>query len=78
MKTQFWNNSMFKGGKFYSVYLSNFAVELRDEENNYFGTARLVCSQRNYIDALDFAQSLACNRSMPLKNYSHFDMRYEY
>lgn len=69
---------MLEDGRVYSVYLSNSAVEIRDENDAYFGVARLVCTQRDYANALEYAQNLAQSKEIPLNNYSHFNTSYEY
>ncbi|MBD2260526.1 hypothetical protein [Pseudanabaena sp. FACHB-2040] len=61
----------------YSVYLSNFAVELRREKSDFSG-AQLVCSQNSYAKVLQFAEALAHSKEMPLQNYTQFERRYEY
>lgn len=69
---------MLKKTGLYSVYLTNFAVEIRDEGDDYLGSARFVCSHRSYSHTLRFAQDLAHRKDIPLRNYSHFETRYEY
>lgn len=64
--------------KLYSIYLSRFAVELRDQEKGCFGSAELVSSQSSYANGLKFAQDFARNQEMSLQNYAQFEVRYEY
>ena len=62
----------------YPIYLSEFAVELRNENDEYFGSAGLVCSQRGYDNNLEYAQDLALRNKVCLRNYNHFNTYYEY
>lgn len=64
--------------KVFSVYVSDFAVELRDDQSHYFGEGRLICSQRNYISLRKFAKNLALNRAIPLQDYTQSEMQYQY
>lgn len=62
----------------FSVYVSDFAVELRDDQSQYFGTGRFICSQRGYDSLLKFARKLACNRALPLRDYTRAEAQYQY
>ncbi|MBD1876688.1 hypothetical protein H6F75_24680 [Nodosilinea sp. FACHB-131] len=54
--------------RFYSVYLSRYAVELCNIDDSGTGDARLVCSQVNYHNAPNFALQLAHDKNLPLNN----------
>ena len=41
----------------FSVYVSDFAIELRDDGSEYAGDGRLLCSQRNYDSLLSGAEN---------------------
>lgn len=69
---------MLKDQKFYSVYLTEFAVEIRDEEKDCSGSAELVYGHHSYADVLRFAQELAQAKGVTVQNYSHFETLYEY
>ncbi|MGF1569263.1 MAG: hypothetical protein ACFCVD_14540 [Nodosilinea sp.] len=62
----------------FSVYVSEFAVEIRDDQSQYFGGGRLVCTQRNYDSLLKFARKLALNRAIPLHDYTRAEAQYQY
>lgn len=62
----------------YSIYLSDFAVELRQKENEKPGSLELVCTQNDYQSILQIAQNLASSKDMPLQNYAQFEIQYEY
>lgn len=64
--------------KLFSVYVSEFAVELRDDQGKYFGDGRLVCSQSSYNSLLKFAKKLAHNRTLPLQDYTRAEAQYQY
>lgn len=55
--------------KVYALYVSDLAVELRDNEDAYFGEARFVCSQVNYKNILEFAIDLAKSKQLAFQNY---------
>jgi hypothetical protein len=57
--------------RLFSVYISDVAVELHDDDSQYNGEGRLVCSQRNYDSLVKFAKNLALNRAIPLRDYTH-------
>lgn len=65
-------------GRNFSVYLSDFAVELRDDQGEYFGKGRLICSQKNYASLLKFAKKLSSARRVPLQDYTRFEAEYQY
>lgn len=62
----------------FSVYVSDFAVELRDDGGQYAGDGRLVCSQRNYDSLFKFAKNLSLNRAIPLRDYTRSEAQYQY
>ncbi|HEY9877951.1 MAG TPA: hypothetical protein V6D29_05815 [Leptolyngbyaceae cyanobacterium] len=62
----------------YSIYLSDFAIELRQKENKKPDSLKLICTQNNYQSILQIAQSLANSKNMPLQNYAQFEIQYEY
>ncbi|HIK46093.1 MAG TPA: hypothetical protein IGR64_14600 [Leptolyngbyaceae cyanobacterium M65_K2018_010] len=62
----------------FSVYVSDFAVELRDDQGEYFGNGRFVCSQRSYDSLLKFAKKWALNRAIPLHDYTQAEAQYQY
>ncbi|TVP62961.1 MAG: hypothetical protein EA342_18605 [Leptolyngbya sp. LCM1.Bin17] len=64
--------------KIFSVYISDFAVELRDDQSQYFGQGRLICSQHNYENLRKFAKNLALNRAVPLQDYTQSQVQYQY
>lgn len=72
---------MTQTSRFYSVYLSPHAIEIRHLDDAGSGLARLVCSQANYRNALNFALRLARNKRLPLKNLTtdtvEFDLEAE-
>lgn len=53
----------------YSVYVSSSAVELREIEDERHGNIRLVCSQSDYQNIVDFAINLAKDRHLLFKNF---------
>ncbi|HEY9660713.1 MAG TPA: hypothetical protein V6C65_19830 [Allocoleopsis sp.] len=55
--------------QFYSVYLSNKAVELRSGGDTNFGEGRLICRQIHYQNILDFAMNLAKYKALPFQNF---------
>lgn len=59
---------MTQDAQFYSVYIARDAIEVRDIDDSGDGYARLVCSQANYQNALNFARRLAHNKKLPLNN----------
>lgn len=60
---------MSKNNRFYSIYLSPSAVELREIQDEAHQKARLVCSQSNYQNAFEFAVKLANDRSLFFRNF---------
>jgi hypothetical protein len=52
----------------YSVYISPYAVELRNIDDSDGCYAHLVCSQTSYHNILNFALELAYNKKLPFKN----------
>jgi hypothetical protein len=54
----------------FSLYLSDLAVELQNEQDAYLGKGRFICSQKNYDSLLKFAKRLSYARQVPLKNYT--------
>jgi hypothetical protein len=62
----------------FSVYVSDFAVELRDDQSQYFGNGRFICSQRSYDSLLKFARKLALNHAVPLHDYTRAEAQYQY
>ncbi len=55
--------------KVYALYVSDLAVELRDNEKTDCGEARFVCSQFNYKNILEFAINLANSKQLIFQNY---------
>ncbi|PSN20293.1 hypothetical protein C7271_02910 [filamentous cyanobacterium CCP5] len=64
--------------KFFSVYLSEFAVELRDDQSEYFGDGRLICSQKDYGSLLKFAKRMAFSHQVDLHDYTTSSAEYQY
>jgi hypothetical protein len=64
--------------RIFSVYVSDLAVELRDDDNQYFSDGRLVCRQRNYDSLLKFARNMALNLAVPLRDYTRSEAQYQY
>lgn len=64
--------------KVFAVYLSDSAVELRENKSDYLGGGRFICSQSNYKSLLKFATNLAIKRHLPLQNHITFETQYEY
>lgn len=64
--------------RIFSVYVSDFAIELRDDGNHYAGNGRLVCRQRNYDSLFRFARNLALNRAIPLRDYTRSEAQYQF
>jgi hypothetical protein len=62
----------------FSVYVSDFAIELRDDGNQYSGDGRLVCRQRNYDSLFKFAKNMALNHAVPLRDYTRSEAQYQY
>lgn len=62
----------------FSVYVSDFAIELRDDGSQYSGDGRLLCRQRNYDSLFKFARNLARNRAIPLQDYTRSGAQYQY
>lgn len=62
----------------FSIYLSELAVELRNDQSEYFGNGRLICRQSNYDSLLRFAKKLAGDHHLPLWNYTHLGIQYQY
>ncbi len=61
--------------KVYDIYVSDLAVELRDNEKTDFGEARFVCSQINYTNILEFAINFAKSKQLPFQNYTQPEER---
>jgi hypothetical protein len=72
------NTTTMTSTRVFSVYVSDFAVELRDDQSEYYGNGRFVCSQRSYDSLLKFAKKLACNRKLPLRDYTRAEAQYQY
>lgn len=64
--------------RIFSVYVSDFAIELRDDGSRYSGDGRLVCRQRNYDSLFKFAKNMALNRAVPLQDYTRSTAQYQY
>ena len=64
--------------RIFSVYVSDFAIELRDDGSEYAGDGRLLCSQRNYDSLFKFAKNLARNRAIPLRDYTRAEAQYQH
>jgi hypothetical protein len=62
----------------FSVYVSDVAVELRDDSGPYGGDGRFLCRQRNYESLLRFAKNLSINRGIPLQDYTRAGAQYQY
>ncbi|MEO0756495.1 MAG: hypothetical protein AAFY78_06435 [Cyanobacteria bacterium J06648_16] len=62
----------------FSVYQSDYAVELRSGQDPFLGNGQLILTQPNYNRLHQFASSLAQARGLPLWDYAHFDSQYEY
>lgn len=54
--------------KIYSLYVSAKAVELRFNGDHDVEEGRLVCSQKNYDNILEFALKLSQHKGLPLIN----------
>lgn len=64
--------------RIFSVYVSDAAIELRDDGSQYAGQGRLVCRQRNYDSLFKFAKNMALNRAIPLHDYTRAEAQYQY
>lgn len=64
--------------RIFSVYVSDFAIELQDDCNEYSGDGRLVCRQRNYDSLFKFAKNMALNYAVPLRDYTRSGAQYQY
>jgi hypothetical protein len=64
--------------RIFSVYVSDFAIELRDDSSEHVGDGRLLCSQRNYDSLFKFAKNLARDRAIPLRDYTRAEAQYQY
>jgi hypothetical protein len=54
--------------QFYSLYVSERAVELRFNYDHEIGKGRLICSQKNYESILEFGLKLASHKGLPFLN----------
>jgi len=68
---------MHTASRIFSIYLSDVAVELRDDQGEYVGEGRLICSQKNYNSLLKFGKRLSFSRQVPLQDYTSFEAEYQ-
>lgn len=54
--------------KIYSLYVSDKAIELRFNGDQDFKEGRLICSQKNYDNILEFGLKLSQHKRLPLIN----------